>query len=181
MNKELLITSILLVNPVANISANEFQAVKLRNLESRKELIGFSFSSKQILKRNFFIKNKETGEYEDVTIEYRVKLSFIQAVDGNYEYNGNGPLDYEVIVNDVDLNGNPIDFYDSTYFAKETGKNRYRLYNCDSTSYCTDIHRPHSDFSIVNTPYGMVIEMNTSKYMFEKSKGVKTFYQNTAQ
>lgn len=95
------------------------------------------------------------GEYEEVNIEVYLSVKFLTpgVKDQDYTFNGEGVLDYEALVEYVDIATGKALGSDNTYYVKKEAGSKLRFFDCDSTRRC-------------DTEYS-----NTKAYVFDSEKG----------
>ena len=145
MKNELLLSTILLMNPVSSVSAQEISSVKERIVQGLQHLAELTFESPSAREGVFYRWNAELDEVVEIKRLYKRRVSFVisrEVETSDYTYNGyqgEGEMDYQVIIDSVDAKtGEILEGADSVFFAKRLSKNKFRLYDCDSTSTCDD-------------------------------------------
>ncbi len=187
MKNELLLSTILLMNPVSNVSAQEINSVKERVVQGLQHLAELTFESPSAREGVFYRWNSELDEVVEIKRLYKRRVSFVisrEVETSDYTYNGHqgeGEMDYQVIIDSVDAEtGEILKGADSVFFAKRLSKNKFRLYNCDSTSTCDDYddgnYRSFADFYVFNTPEGRILKSTQNsrhdfdEYVFEDTE-----------
>lgn len=145
MKKEALVSALLLANPVAALAGTELAAAKRDAVAVTKaaaDLLSSEFRSKNVYKSKVWVKN-DAGDYVEKETEVFYRLTFVPAgIKGNaasgdgYEFDGPGELDYEVLVEKVDVATGETTGVDNTYFVKKEGGSRLKFFDCDSTKRC---------------------------------------------
>lgn len=151
MKNTILISSILLAAAGCSAETTELHEIQEEAITSRSELVEQVFLSKDSFKYRVYEWVPSTGESVARDLDVKVRLTFIGATKrGGYSLDGKSieadlpanDLDYEVIVERVDVATNKVHGDDTTYFARKTGKNKHELFDCDSTRRCeTDSQR----------------------------------------
>jgi hypothetical protein len=183
MKNELLLSTIFLLNPVSSVSANEIGSVKRRVIQGMQYLADMAFHSEIVKSGQFWRWNDETQESEEFEASYRVRVTFLisRSVErSDYYYNGslgNSQMDYEALIERIDSDsGEVLSREDSTFFAKRLGKNKFRIYDCSSTSNCWDREETpmsHADMYVFETPKGRILKTTKNSthyfddYLFE--------------
>lgn len=178
MKNELLLSTILLLNPVSSVSANEIGSVKRTVTQGMQYLADMAFYSENVKNGQFWRWNDETQESEEFEASYRVKVTFLisrSVEQSEYYYNGNrgsSQMDYEALIQKIDSqSGEVLSREDSTFFAKRLGKNKFRIYDCSSTSNCWDrMESPtsHADMFVFETSKGRILKtIKNSTHYFD--------------
>jgi hypothetical protein len=128
-----LVSAMLLSTSVSAIAQSEFAANKETLSGAKASLISSVFQSTKTFKTNVFSGTSD----ELVDAFYRVSFVAAGVKNEDYEFDGNGTLDYEVQIQIVDAKTGKATGLDNTFYAKAKGKKALKIYDCDSTSNCT--------------------------------------------
>ncbi len=185
MKKELILSSLILMNPVGFLQAEDIELAHTRAVISQDQMVQMMFESRDQYLVERYYYNEELAEYEKKQVWARYHISFIPAEDGNYTYwhedyqfTSETGLDYEVIIKE-EVDGEITTYSDSTYYAKHLGGRKYQLYDCDSTSSCAEDYR-NTTFYIFPTPKGHVLKIKDSREVFTGEQKAKIFYESVS-
>jgi hypothetical protein len=184
MKNEVLLSTILLFNPVSNVTAQEVGIVRTAVSQSMQYLADMVFESPEVKTGIFYRYNSETRQSEEFKRNYRVRVKFVISRNietSSYSYNGQldtHEMDYEAIVEKVDAETEEVLLvHDTFYFVKRLSKNKFRFFDCNSTLNCWDQeddgYQGYADLHIFNTPEGRILKTtrNSShtfdEYVFE--------------
>lgn len=142
--KSMLIAAAVLATPACAVSEADVTAASEDAVSARYGLQGETYLSRDTFTVTEY--RRHDGEYVADTIHVRYRLRFLPAgpkttkdVYGDYTYDGDGTMEYETVIDRVEVD-NPMLSYrdDVSYYAKRSDGNSFRLYDCDSTSTCSD-------------------------------------------
>lgn len=143
--KTMLIAAAVLATPACAVSENEVASASEDAISQRVSLQGETYLSRDI----FTVKEsrrRPDGQYVEDTLQVRYRLRFIPAgvkttneVYGDYSYDGEGVMEYETVIDRVEIGKPELTFSDDvSYYAKRSDGNSFKLFDCDSTSRCAD-------------------------------------------
>lgn len=164
MKNELLLASILLGQPVAAMTQVDLQnSIQVSKQFNKQEIIGV-FEFGKIIDGHRWIED-ENGEIFKVPVKQRLYMEVKNEVVYQPSYYDEDLNDYVEVEMDQRINiiykniadENDTVFDDTEYYAKKVGENRYRLYDCDSSSSCYS--SAYLEFSIYDSPKGKVIKI----------------------
>lgn len=162
MNKETLLSAVLLATAGLSNAGGALADVRRDAQESRTELLAAVFESAKTYKTSEYVFDSASGEYVKRDFDVRVRISFIRAgeKDSDYTFDGEGELDYEVIIERVSVNSDNVFQSDSTYYARRVGSVKYDLFDCDSTSRCIDDEEwGKTSLYVFKTPEGQAMRV----------------------
>jgi hypothetical protein len=141
MNTHALVSALLLANPLSALAGSEVASLAREANGRRAALLSSEFRSKETYSSNITRLNPASGEWETVEVDVHFTLKFVPAgvKDADYDFDGQGELDYEVIVDRVDSKTGEGYSVDHTFFAKSEAGKTLSFFNCDSTKRCTDL------------------------------------------
>ncbi|WP_034727419.1 hypothetical protein [Bacteriovorax sp. BSW11_IV] len=164
MNKEILLSTILLANPVMSMGAQRVSEVKDLKAKVDRKLLDSEFISVPIEMDEW--KYDEAGNYFKERVMKKVSLAFVKRTTLPTIWSMETGIedfyaDYEVVVTLKKHSENSEDSgVDEFYYAKKSGKNRYKIYDCQSTSSCQrDVV---IDVEIVESSKGKILRVISS-------------------
>lgn len=182
MKNEIILSSILLLNPVANLTAQEIGSMRTEVAQTKQFLADMIFESPTVKHGEFWKWNATLNRSERFTKDYKVRVKFIISRDvevSNYSFNGdagNGEMDYQAIIEKVDAQtGEVLEVQDNAYFAKRLTKNKFRIFDCNSSYSCWEEpnYSAYADMYVFNTPEGRILKTTKNsthtfdEYVFE--------------
>jgi hypothetical protein len=191
MKNEIILSSILLLNPVSQVLAQEVSSQRTAVAQTKQYLADMTFESPAIKTGQFWSYDESTKEWVQYSSDYKVRVRFIisrNVETANYTYNGdyqNKVMDYEAIVEKVDpQTGAVLETNENAFFAKRLTKNKFRIYDCNSTSTCWDDSEDYisyADMHVFNTPDGRILKTtkNSKQYFDEDVFEDKILYEST--
>lgn len=140
MKKEALVSALLLANPALALAGGALAEARSEALRARADLVESTFASTTTGKATLWVKDAATGQYVSKETEVFYRVSFLPAgAKGNdYEYDGEGEMDYEMLVELVDVATGESNGVDNTFYVKKEGGSKLKVYDCDSTKRCTE-------------------------------------------
>lgn len=146
--KSMLLAAAVLATPACAVTEDEVASASEDAVSARVSLLGETFLSRD----TFTVtqsRRRPDGEYVQDTLQVRYRLRFIPAgvkttneVYGDYSYEGEGVMEYETVIDRVQVGKSELTFSDDvSYYAKRTDGNSFRLFDCDSTQRCADNDR----------------------------------------
>lgn len=143
--KSLLIAAAVLATPACAVSEAQVTAAADEAVTARVDLIGETYLSRDTFSVKQYLE-LPSGEQVEKTIQVRYRLRFVPAgvqttekVYGDYDYDGQGTMEYEAFVDQIPVNKPELSSSrDASYYVKRTDGNSFRLFDCDSTSRCSD-------------------------------------------
>lgn len=174
MKKELLMTSLILLNPISTLQAQEIKEFKSQIISKYVSLSNMVFETEESYSGTYW--SYETGK--DVTSKYKLKLSFISHNETEDIYQGNGnylaeSMEYSVIVTREYEDGESRDLgYE--FRVDQHDNNTFKLYNCDTTISCSDTNNS-SFFKLEKSNQQLTITVNDQDSVFFQDGAGKTF------
>lgn len=146
--KSMLIAAAVLATPACAVSEADVTAASAAAVSARVSLQGETYLSRDTFTVTQY-RRRPDGQYAEDTITVRYRLRFIPAgvkttkdLYGDYEYSGDGVMEYETVIDQVEEGKPELTFSDDmSYYAKRSDGNSFRLYDCDSTHVCADNER----------------------------------------
>ena len=170
MKNELLIASILMLNPITGMSKTELSQVVRESIMKKEDLVTMKFKSSETQIGTFYTWDPVTRVSQSHEREYFIQASFIKvntsdtSLDYRY-YDGDEALEYELIVEKVTLDG---EFRESTddyfYFVRQLSDHKFKIYDCDSSVSCYENNHKNAEFYIFDTPTGKVLKIKKSTF-----------------
>jgi hypothetical protein len=171
MKNELLMASILVLNPVTGMSNTELSQVVRESIIKKENLVSMIFKSSKTSIGTFWTWNPETRTSQSYEKEYHIEARFIKVIkvvdtdDQNYEYNGDELIEYELIVERVSLDGKSRQATDDYfYFVRQLSDRKYKIYDCDSSARCYEDYSKNAEFYIFDTPRGKILKLKKSTF-----------------
>ncbi len=152
MNKNLLISALLLAAVGCSATPSEMEEVRAEALTSRSNLIEKVFVSKDAFEYTTYDYHPETHTSVPRKVMVKLRAKFIVAADYTLNDEPSG-LDYEVVFEKFVEETGETFYSDMHYFARKTGDIKYQLFDCDSTSRCSTDSQT-SRFYVFDTPEG---------------------------
>lgn len=150
----LLLSSLLLGSAACAADDKDIAAAQEAAMSSRAELVSKVFESLETVPYRMW------DDAAQAVIEKQVKLRFSFIVADHYSLDdGDAKLDYEVIVERVDANGN-VHRQDVAYFARQLGESKHELFDCDSSRNC-HTEDGTARFYVYDTPHGEGITLKS--------------------
>lgn len=135
--KSMLIAAAVLATPACAVSEEDVTSASNEAVTARVDLLGETYLSRDTFTVTEY-RRRPNGDYVEDTITVRYRLRFIPA-GTDYTYDGEGTMEYETVIDRVEIGKPELAFSDDTsYFAKRKDRNSFSLFDCDSTSRCTD-------------------------------------------
>jgi len=159
MKKESIITALLLVGPSHQLQAQDITAARAQVRVQRQELVELSFQSKTTSACSQW-ELENNNHWVEKKVDCYSRISFINA-NGNYQYDGSGVMEYEVLIDFMTKEGKALNSVDSSYYAKRIDENTFKLFDCDSSRVCSD-ETSNIVFHIFDTPNGKVLKFKQS-------------------
>ena len=140
MKKQLLVSSILLTTPAVALSAPELSVLKAKAHAAQKDLVSESFITPKSYASKKWVQDAVTKDWVEVANEVQFRLIFKKSgIKGaDYFYDSNCEMDYEVLVEQIDIKTGEKFSLDNTYYAKKSKDSKIKLFNCNSTANCRD-------------------------------------------
>lgn len=164
MKKELLLSSILVLNPVSLMAQEEISNIVAKENFKKLNLSYLSFVSAETGIDTFYKYNLETREIEEFEKEYYIRVSFTQP---NYQDNIGEDVgaEFEVIIQKVTTDG-MFNHYaiDSVIYVKQVSKTKFEVFDCDSSTRCSFDAETRGMFYIVDTPYGKTLKVKENTF-----------------
>lgn len=137
MKKEILLTSLIMMNPLVNVQARELSEVKMAVKKQFEKLADFTFESTATFD-GYYWKYDPTRETSDkVFAKYKIVLEFSDNRDEDMLHTEDQlKMEYAFTFKQVFEDGYES-YDDMTYRVDRLGKNKFKLYNCDSTLNCS--------------------------------------------
>ena len=136
--KSLLIAAAVLATPACAVSEDEVSKASEDAVSARVSLQGETYLSRDTFTIVQYRRRPDgTDVREELQVRYR--LRFIPASVDSYSYDGEGAMEYETVIDQVQTSKPELAFSpDRSFYAKRTDGNSFRLFDCDSTSRCAD-------------------------------------------
>lgn len=141
MNTQILVSALLLSNSVAALANGEVASLARAANGERAGLLSAEFRSKDTYSTVVWTWNAATSGWDEKEVQVHYTLKFIPAgvKDSDYLFDGQGNLDFEVIVDRVDALTGEAYPIDNTYFVKSEAGKTLSFFDCDSTKRCSDV------------------------------------------
>lgn len=163
MKKEMLVSALLLANPLAALANDEIAIVKKEALESSRNLLAAEFRSIKTYQGSHWVWNETKKDSDLVNFQLYLTVKFLApgVKDQDYTFDGEGSLDYEVVVSYVDIATGESFGSDNTYYVKKETSSKLRFFDCDSTRRC-DSENANSKAYLFNSDQGKVLKIKNS-------------------
>ncbi|MFG1524619.1 hypothetical protein ABMA67_06385 [Halobacteriovorax sp. RZ-3] len=178
MKKEILLTSLIMMNPVANLQAKEITEVRTQMLSSYETLANLSFESNRSFDGHYWTYNDELN---DATKHYRRFKWAIEIRDNSDETmthtDNELKMEYFLVLHKVFEDGYIVSSESEFRVDRLTSK-RFKLYNCDSSLNCQSDYA-NTEMILENIGDEKVLLIKNLKYVFSQDDYEDVFFVQT--
>ena len=165
MLSKILISSLLLSTPISAMAQSGAEASKAIFAAAKAPLLSAVFLSAKTFKINSY--DLITDRQVEVEVYYRISFLNAGAKGTDYDFDGSYDLDYEIIIETVEVLSGKVASTDNTFFGKAKGNKSINIFDCESTRNCTnDIGVAKAIFFSKNSQRSLKI-LNNKNYLGE--------------
>ncbi|MGI4993049.1 hypothetical protein ACRXCV_10490 [Halobacteriovorax sp. GFR7] len=175
MKKEILLTSLIMMNPVANLQAKEITEVRAQMLSKYETLANLSFVSSESFDGHYWTYNQDLN---DATKHYRKFKWRIEIRDNSDETMTHTEdelkMEYFLVLN-KEFEDGYIESSENEYRVDRLTDKVFKLYNCDSTLNCQSEHA-NTEMILENIGDQKILLIKNLQYVFSQFEYKDVFF-----